>query len=101
MPRGRKKKEVAANVNAETLSEATTEILDSGVPKTETETPEEVTKSESVAKGKTREDFIKEAGPLGEGQAYFEAPDGTVIVGEGAKTRLFYRAGGLWIRRMR
>lgn len=39
--------------------------------------------------------------PLGVGQAYFEAPDGTILIGESSKPHLWYRAGndgkGMWI----
>lgn len=43
--------------------------------------------------------------PLGAGQAYFEAPDGTLITGEANKDQIWYRAGnggrGMWINRKR
>lgn len=39
--------------------------------------------------------------PLGPGQKYFEAPDGTILIGEADMPHLWYRAGnegkGLWI----
>lgn len=39
--------------------------------------------------------------PLGSGQKYFEAPDGTIMIGEADKDRLWYRKGnggkGMWI----
>ena len=31
--------------------------------------------------------------PLGPGQKYFEAPDGTILIGEADMPRLWYRAG--------
>lgn len=38
---------------------------------------------------------------LGPGQAYYEAPDGTIIIGDAGKDRIWYRAGnggkGMWI----
>lgn len=56
--------------------------------------PPEIEKSREVLKHQ-----------LAPGQAFFEAPDGFVIVGEESKDRAFYRAGnngkGLWINRMR
>lgn len=56
--------------------------------------PPEIEKSREVLKH-----------PLAPGQAFFEAPDGFVVVGEESKDRAFYRAGnngkGLWINRMR
>ena len=39
--------------------------------------------------------------PLGPGQRYFEAPDGTVLIGEDTNPHMWYRAGnegkGQWI----
>lgn len=39
--------------------------------------------------------------PLGPGQQYFEAPDGTVLIGEATNTHMWYRKGnngkGQWI----
>lgn len=39
--------------------------------------------------------------PLGPGQKYFEAPDGTVLIGEDNNPHMWYRAGndgkGMWI----
>lgn len=39
--------------------------------------------------------------PLGPGQKYFEAPDGTILIGEADMPHLWYRAGnggkGEWI----
>lgn len=39
--------------------------------------------------------------PLGPGQRYFEAPDGTVLIGEDTNPHMWYRAGnngkGMWI----
>jgi hypothetical protein len=39
--------------------------------------------------------------PLGPGQKYFEAPDGTVLIGEDTNPHMWYRAGndgkGMWI----
>ena len=39
--------------------------------------------------------------PLGPGQKYFEAPDGTVLIGEDSNPHMWYRAGndgkGMWI----
>lgn len=43
--------------------------------------------------------------PLGSGQAYFEAPDGTILVGDETREQIWYRAGnngkGMWINKMR
>lgn len=43
--------------------------------------------------------------PLGAGQAYFEAPDGTVLIGEDSREQIWYRAGnngkGMWINKKR
>lgn len=43
--------------------------------------------------------------PLAPGQAYFEAPDGTVIIGEDTKNEIWYRSlndgKGGWINRKR
>ncbi len=43
--------------------------------------------------------------PLAPGQAYFEAPDGTIIIGEGDKDQVWYRGlnggKGGWINRKR
>lgn len=42
---------------------------------------------------------------LAEGQAFFEAPDGYIVVGDSTADRVFYRAGnngrGIWINRRR
>ena len=35
--------------------------------------------------------------PLAPGQQYFEAPDGTVLIGESTAQRLWYRKGNTWI----
>lgn len=39
--------------------------------------------------------------PLGPGQKYFEAPDGTILIGDASIDKMLYRAGnggkGLWI----
>lgn len=47
----------------------------------------------------------KKLEPLGPGQAYFEAPDGTVIIGEETADRLWYRQGnggkGMYINKKR
>jgi len=43
--------------------------------------------------------------PLGPGQAYFEAPDGTILIGEDTKNEMWYRGlnggKGGWINRKR
>jgi len=39
--------------------------------------------------------------PLEEGQEFFEAPDGFIIVGEKGRGRVFYRAGNMYINPMR
>lgn len=43
--------------------------------------------------------------PILPSQAYFEAPDGTILVGEASADRMWYRAGndgkGMWINRKR
>jgi hypothetical protein len=48
---------------------------------------------------------VKALDPLGPGQAYFEAPDGTIVVGEDTKDSVWYRAlnkgKGGWINRKR
>ncbi len=48
---------------------------------------------------------VQKLDPLGPGQAYFEAPDGTVLVGEADKAQLWYRAGnggkGMFINQKR
>lgn len=47
----------------------------------------------------------KELPPLGPGQAYFEAPDGTIIIGEDEKDHIWYRGlnggKGGWINKKR
>lgn len=35
--------------------------------------------------------------PLGDGQKYFEAPNGELLIGEATADRLWYRAGNMWI----
>ena len=43
--------------------------------------------------------------PLAVGQAYFEAPDGTIIIGDETKNEIWYRAGnggkGMFINKKR
>jgi len=43
--------------------------------------------------------------PLSVGQAYFEAPDGTVVIADATKDQTWYRAGnhgkGMWINKKR
>jgi hypothetical protein len=54
-----------------------------------------------VEKEKTREDHIRDAGPLGPGQKYFECPDGRILIGESTKGRLYDRATGSFVNPMR
>jgi hypothetical protein len=54
----------------------------------------EVKEAKSEAKEKKKERVLE---PLQPGFKYFEAPDGTIIVGEADKQQVFYRAGNCWI----
>lgn len=74
---------------------------------------EENEKVEVIENGLQREEEIKEkevilksnVNKLGEGQAYFEAPDGSILIGDAVHDRLWYRAGnngrGMWINKKR
>jgi hypothetical protein len=95
VPRGRKKKWNADDVKAETVSDATTEVIEKDVAEEENE------QTKVVLDTNSREARIKEAGELGAGQKYFEAPDGTIIIGESSRGRVFYRKENIWIRPMR
>jgi hypothetical protein len=53
-----------------------------------------VKEAKSEAKEKKKERVLE---PLQPGFKYFEAPDGTIIVGEADKQQVFYRAGNCWI----
>lgn len=72
--------------------------------KTEVVTNADVRKEEEK-----REEVLKQAAPklepLGPGQAYFEAPDGTIVIGDDTKNEIWYRAGnngkGMFINRKR
>ena len=64
--------------------------------------PEPVEVEESDDVSAVVESKKQEPGPCNSDQQYFEAPDGTIIVGEKSATRIWYRAGndgeGMWIR---
>ena len=61
------------------------------------EEKKEIVKSKTMLKNNVN--------PLGTGEAYFEAPDGTILVGSENADRLWYRAGnggrGMWINKKR
>lgn len=64
--------------------------------KTETATPSAKTISQPAQKD-TVDGAGKKLEPLGDGQRYFEAPDGTVLIGDANKDRIWYRPGNCWI----
>lgn len=78
-----------------------------GIPKQKEEAPKVTApKAEpEVVKESKPAPTVKVLDPLGPGQAYFEAPDGTVIIGEDTKDQVWYRAlrngKGGWINRKR
>lgn len=61
--------------------------------KTEVEEPvkEEVNETEKETEVEVLTPEAPKLEPLSEGQAYFEAPDGTIIVGESSKDHVWYR----------
>lgn len=76
---------------------AVDEVVDSGI-----ETKEAVVVNEEKKEEPAKAVQVKpELEPLGPGQQYFEAPDGTVLIGEDTNPHMWYRAGnngkGMWI----
>lgn len=74
----------------------------------ETDIKGEMIENEERKEEKREEVLNKEAPklePLGPGQAYFEAPDGTIVIGEDTRNEIWHRAGnngkGCWINRKR
>lgn len=55
---------------------------------------EDKNKAETEAKNEAKKDKDKRIlEPLQPGQKYFEAPDGTIIIGEADKQQIWYRGG--------
>lgn len=67
--------------------------------------PVEVINADVREEKEEREEVLKAAAPtvepLGPGQKYFEAPDGTMLIGEATANQIWYRNGnggkGMWV----
>jgi hypothetical protein len=90
MPKGiPKKKVVEEAVDTTDLKHPVSENVEE-----KKEVKAEVKESKDETKKKEKERVLE---PLQPGFKYFEAPDGTVIIGEADKQQVFYRAGNCWI----
>jgi hypothetical protein len=99
-PKGSKNKEVVSN----TSDTAKTVNFEQTVRVEKIEVNDEI-KKEIEQKEKVLKKEPVKLEPLQVGQAYFEAPDGTVIIGEDTKNEIWYRAGnngkGMYINKKR
>ncbi len=102
MPKGvRKKKDVAAEMAAatgpaEVVTSSPAVTLDAPKKSEHKMTPNQ----EAIAESRKVLEI-----PLDPGQAFFESPDGHIIIGEGERDRAWCRAAnggqGMWINKMR
>jgi hypothetical protein len=112
MPRGRPKKNAKLDLSpavapevapvVETKSDAVTEVLDN-TPKAEV--VKERTDSTKNPLTPIEDSRLALKQPLGEGQQYFESPEGFIVVGEKNRGRVWCRqanlGSGMWINPMR
>lgn len=91
-PKGSKnkpKEEVVPETVNENFKSQPAEVINANV-REEKEEREEVLKAEAP-----------NVEPLGPGQKYFEAPDGTMLIGEATANQIWYRNGnggkGMWV----
>lgn len=106
-PKGWRKSGEGNPVNVNEMAREAVSVADvvADVVVEEKAVPEIVEKAQPVKLTQIEESRKSLLSPLPEGMAFFEAPDGYIIVAEESRDNVFYRAGnggdGMWINKRR